>query len=436
MNTTRYPIAYIRKSKRNDDSSAAQLVAVREIAQRDGIDPDSLVVLDDNGRSGDVRKLAARRGYLRLVEAVERGEVSTLYVRVLDRLGRDTGEGLRLYELLDRAGTRLVDQQGEASGEQGEDRVMMELWGAKKELRRAKERSAFTKRQRASRGDVTHDGRPMLGGNSAAYGWTRVREGERIVEVPNPDEPMEPIVEALRQTRGNVLAAARVLDATGSTFRGHRWSARTLGRIADRENLRRWRIVHGRRRAPSAAPLSRLIECHCGTLMTPTRDRRTGEWSEMYCANGHRQGAAAHGRYTARSRHVLDALKAEIGDRRRDGTSVTETSTIADDRARLDGLREELRRLGKAFRAGAVEDDEFDAESARVHDEIRRWEEWVAVADEARVDIIEVTIPTDGGPLVDWNAEPETIGDQLRRVVKAVRLGPDMKPVAVEMRSR
>jgi hypothetical protein len=93
MSTTRHPAAYIRKSKRKDDSAAAQLAAIQALAARDGLDPDTLVVYDDNGRSGDRLLLTKRRGYHLLMEAAERDEMSVVYARVIDRLGRDTEEG-------------------------------------------------------------------------------------------------------------------------------------------------------------------------------------------------------------------------------------------------------------------------------------------------------------------------------------------------------
>lgn len=72
----------------------------------DGLNPDTLVVYDDNGRSGSRLLLTKRRGYHLLMEAAQRDEISVVYARVIDRLGRDTEEGLRLYRVLQGARRR------------------------------------------------------------------------------------------------------------------------------------------------------------------------------------------------------------------------------------------------------------------------------------------------------------------------------------------
>jgi DNA invertase Pin-like site-specific DNA recombinase len=427
----RYAVAYIRKSKRNDDSATAQLAAVRDIARRDGTDPDSLVVLDDNGKSGDIKKIGARRGYAGLCDAIERGDVSTIYVRVLDRLGRDTGEGLRLYELIERKRTRLVDSLGEMVGEQGEDRVMMELWAAKKELRRAKERSAFTKSIRARRGDVMRDGQPLLGGNFAAYGYKRVRDrndqnGQRIIEVANPEEPVQPLIEAARETRGNVLQAAKLLNARGIASRsGRPWSSRTLSRVLDREGVVRGKYGARLRRAPSTAPLARLVACHCGQLMTPVRDRRTGRWSELYCAVGHKVGVGDHGRYVARARHVMERLHSEK-PLRVSRIHILKRAKVEDAAAQRTALEEKRRRLGVVFTDGALDEDDY----RRQVDDVKR--ALAELDEEADADWIGFGPLT---PIVPWDGDEEELGAALRQRVRVVRLDKEMHPGEVVWRN-
>lgn len=337
------PAAYIRKSKRADDSAAAQLAAVRQIAVRHGIDPDSLAVYDDNGRSGDRAKLKDRRGYHAMLDAVERGEVSAVLIRVLDRLGRDVEESLRFARVLKENGARIIDQVGEVD----RDRLMFTIWAGEKELEAAKQRSAFTKAMRESRGDAA------VGGHSAPYGFRHVRAGDagldgdprRIVAVPNPDEPLEPILDAVRECGGSVLKAAKLLDDRGPKPRsGGLWEPRTLARIVDANNGARLRGKG--RRAPSegTAPLSRIVACHCGATMTPIRDPRNGQWLALYCSRGHKAGSSKHGRYHARARHVMDRLREDLA-----GTVESEPvdlvydpSENAEERARL---VESLRRM-------------------------------------------------------------------------------------------
>jgi DNA invertase Pin-like site-specific DNA recombinase len=421
-----YPAAYVRKSKRADDSAAAQLAAVRAIAARHGFDPETLVVFDDNGRPGDRGKLKARRGYTAMLEAIERREVSAVFVRVLDRLGRDVEESLRFARVLKEsgAGDNLYDQVGRVD----RDRLMFTIWAGEKELESAKQRSAFTKAMRQSRGDSA------LGGHAAPYGRMWARAGDigmqgdprRIIEVDNPDEPIAPLLDALAETGGNVLQAAKVLNQRGVPARGGGgWIPRTLARVADAHGAARQRGTARTRVGKETAPLSRIVECHCGTVMTPTRDPRNRRWLSLYCAQGHKLGAEAHGPYVARARHVVERLRAELSgqielDRR------VWTYDPSAQAAERETLAEDLRRLGVAYRGGAVGDEEFASESAAIRERLDEIERESGPAFRATI--------RRTGPIVRWDGTDDEVGEDLRRAVRVVRLGTDMRPAEVVRR--
>jgi len=420
----RYPAAYARKSHKDQASAEQQLVEIHEIAKRDGLNGE-LVDYKDVGISGLYGKRGDDSDWRRLQTDIAEGRVSTVYLSVLDRAGRDLEEWLAFTRICVEHGTRVVDSKGERTGDGNEDLALFEMWAAQKEGKKAVERSARANRTMAARGyDVGH---PPYGSRVA---W-EVGEGDarelvdkkpekrsdvRRVFVPADDEPMQPLLDAIRETGGNVMRAASLLNDHGVLNRGREWHPRSLTRVLDRERALRLRYGRARRRAPSAAPLSRLVACHCGQIMTPTRDRRTGEWTEMYCSVGHRQGVAKHGRYVARSKPVIELLRESIGRAR--WVPMIEGVDTSAQRAKLD---EELRRLGVAYRAGAVDDDEFTAESSRIK--------------AARADIED----TDGHfgaprPYVRWDGEPQELGEDLRSRVIVVHLGEDMRPTRVEWR--
>ncbi|MGZ6379011.1 MAG: recombinase family protein, partial [Candidatus Limnocylindrales bacterium] len=113
MSTTqRYPIAYLRRSTADADdpgdvSREGQEAAIRELARREGYNGE-LVVQDDWNRSADEAKEGRRAGYLAMLAAVERGEVSAIYAASLDRLYRSMRTFVRLTDSAKAHGTKIV----------------------------------------------------------------------------------------------------------------------------------------------------------------------------------------------------------------------------------------------------------------------------------------------------------------------------------------
>ncbi|MEP7082294.1 MAG: recombinase family protein [Chloroflexota bacterium] len=420
--------AYLRKSK-DASTKADHLSALMASVRADG--QEDAVVYDDWARSGDIRKLAKRIGWRDMCAAIERGEHDVVFMNDLDRGGRSIEEWARFMRVARDRGVRVVAGGVDWAAPERKLEFYLRAVFAEEELERAKSRSATTTRIREGRGDETTASQPPYGyrlARAADVGQVTAdcADPRRVVLVPNPDEPLAPVLDAIAETGGNVLAAAKLLTERGVPTRGGRpWSARALGRIADREGALRTRRGTGarsRRRAPSDAPLSRLVECHCGTLMTPGRDRRTGRWVELYCHVGHRLGTAAHGRVTARARHVLDLLRSETA---RLSTIHIERSTTSEDAAER-RARVEARRARFAMMFGEGEVDEAT---------------WRREQERARRDLAEVEDVEDAWagfsprrPLVDWDGPDADLGERLRKIVRVVRLGPDMLPTEVEWR--
>ncbi len=411
------PAAYVRKSHKDAASADAQLDSIKELAIRQGVVAPLKPYIDD-GRSGRHGKRGAKSHWRRLHDDIAAGNVTLVYVTALDRAGRSLREWLDFTALCVEHHVEVRDQSGQdrASGD-NEDIAIIEMMMAQREGRKAVERSARGRETQARRGDEVYQGR-------SPYGWMRVRldaNGDvtddpkrtaKIVEVPNPDQPMQPLIDAITATKGNVLQAARLLG----------WEPKTLSRALDRTGVQRARQPRngGRRRAAGDAPLSRLVECHCGTLMTPARDRRTKAWASLYCSRGHKEGVASHGRSVARSRHVYDALKRQI-PRRSSAAILKAKPDTAKRRAELEAERE---RLGWAVADGLLTREKSKARAAKIAAEL----DTLADIDNDWVGVGPLT------PNVRWDADDATLGEDLRRHVRVVRLGDDMLPVEVDLR--
>lgn len=423
MNTTsraaptgRVPAAYVRKSKKLAESAANQLVAIKAIAARDGVNGE-LVVYADVGVSGRYGK-RGKSVWARLLTDIEADRISAVYISVLDRAGRDLEEWFGFARRCREHHVPMIDQTGgDRTSEANEDVATFEMWAAQKEGKKAVERAARALATSTARGDTF--GHPR-------YGYMQAREPGtgRLVHVPNPAEPLAQVVAAAKAAGGNMLLTAKALNAAKVRTRsGRPWDPRTLGRIIDVEApALRGRRGKVRRRAPSTAPLSRLVECHCGQLMTPARDRRSGAWLELYCSDGHNLGAKAHGRIAARARHVLDYLRDEAPKVSRIHIEKAQPD-VAAERQKITDRRD---RFALLYGEGDLTLPAWRREQDRAKDGLAD----LVDADDSWTGLGPRT------PLIDWDATDEVLGEQLRRLVRVIHLGPDGMPASVEWRRR
>jgi DNA invertase Pin-like site-specific DNA recombinase len=404
------PAAYLRKSK-DSATKAEHLDRLMSAVRSDGHNGDT-VVYDDWARSGDQRKLASRRAWREMCEAIERGEHDVVYMNDLDRGGRSLEEWLRFMRVAQEHNVRVI--AGGIDWSEPERRMEFRLRAmmAEEELEAAKRRAAETIRMRRRRGDAM--GQPP-------YGSRFARDEGRVVLVEDPDRPLQPVLDAVREAGGHTGEAVRLLNERAVPSRyGRAWSDAALRQVLRRHGAlpaatRKLRSNgHGQLRAPS--PLAKLVLCHCGQAMTPVDSR-----GELYCYVGSRDGAARHGRIRTSQRHVYEFLKEELRLWRVDMSwASTDSAQVEQERA---ALEERRRRLGIAYADGAMDDDEYarrKAAIAKALDALPEPDAWRPGPDYGRAK-----------PLVDWDAD---VGDQLRRLVREVRLGRDMRPESVEWR--
>lgn len=427
---TRYAVGYIRKSKRDDDSADAQRVAVLALAKRNGDTIAPGHIYDDNGRSGSRAGLARRRGYLELLDAVERDEVSTVYVRVNDRLGRGMTEHSRLWDVLEDHGTRLCDES-RCYGPEDEMLYHMQGMMARAVGKQQSERAQYILRRRIERGD------DVTGGQSAPYGYMQVREdGGRIANVRatepyrdqckacradpehvHPAEPLETVL-AIARAEPTLLGAMARLNAEGIPHRGRPWSYRGLEHIirrhapdilaARRHQYRR----HGT--TPLVHYLSRVVRCHCGGYLTPAR---MNGYDALYCARA--KGHPEHPRPNSVAQRAVLAI-IEAGTRwkaYRLTDAVVPDADAAIARADLEAKRA---RLSKAL-AEAVE---HDADTGPIYVRLDAVKAAMAALD-AEADV-ERQLTIIGRP--DWT-DVAAVNRWLRATFPAgIPTGPDLLP--------
>ncbi len=407
----RIPVAYIRRSAADADSPGdvsrdVQESAVRDLAHRDGHNGDVRQFVDW-AKSAAEEKEAARTEYRAMLAEVEAGRVSIIYAYSLDRLARSTTTFARLLKAAKDHDVRVVTQREGDLSDNGNPTSwafgFLVSFFAEFELRMTKARAASARERRVIRGDRF---------GHAPYGHKHVRgDGGRIIRVPNPDEPLEPVLTAYRDA-GSVLGACSLLEARGipAPKGGSKWATSALTRIIEREAPETLpRRTLGGRRSPASSALAHLLRCpFCGRMLTPNSAR-----GQYYCANG-AQYRETHPRYAVRDVDLMPFIMAEAA-RYRAPLDAVESEGIE---ARQDAIGDRLDRAHELYIAGDVDRARFDAEKARAE---RDLEDLKGRATVAALH-----------PQVDWSVAPDIINAVLRSIWREVRLDDTLRPIEVE----
>lgn len=375
--------------------------AVRELAAHFG-DELPAVIASDMGRSGGSTR--RRPEYQAMLDAIDGGQIQTIYSYSLSRLARSVLDFTDLLERCRRRGVmiRLVSEgQIDYSTATGRAFANMAATFAQMERELAAERMGSAVAERRQRGDAM--GQPPYGSD--------IHHGRLV---PRSDEPLPAVFEAFREA-GSFGGTARLLNARGvRTRHGKPW---THGVVSD--VLRRSAptdlavpLMGTRSGAPprAAAIFAGLLRCGCGALLTPRKDMAnpTGV-SGYYCSRSYR--LPEHGRMhtpewplmewakdEAARLHPPDAL-VEIEDgedairRRIEQRRARVIDTYVDE---LIDKAERDRRLRKL-------DEEADALAARTYLE---------------------TIPP-----IDWTWPPAELNAVLRAMWDHIELDANMRPV-------
>ncbi len=392
----RQPVGYLRKSKVTSDRHVSwdvQEQEVRALASRNG-DRD-LLLLSDWSKSGREAKTRLRTDYARLRAMLGAREVSALYSYSLSRLARSTRELLDLAEACADARVPIrLAKEGELDFGTPHGRLYLTVLAAVAtfEADVTGERMRDAVRARRARGD-------KLG--IAPYGY-RLTDGQLI---RNPNEPLEPIVDAYRQA-GSCYGAARLLNATGSrTRRGAAWTSKVIGDILEREG-----VAYNHRPRPGAKAAAdwmffRLLICPCGNVMT-AMDKRGPRYT-CYRA----RHVPDHPRpFGIRETKLLPAIMAEAARLR-----VPDRVTVSEaDAARREAFASRRMRVLDMYEGGLIDKADRDARLYAIADGLERLD--------AETHLTEVP------PAIDWTWPPAQINAVLRALWERVELGPNLLP--------
>jgi DNA invertase Pin-like site-specific DNA recombinase len=415
--------AYLRKSGKKDATGTfdVQAATVMRLSEHDEGEPSKL---ERVATLRDAREHAqwatdwavsgradpeARPGYHALLNDIEAGRVSTVYAYAEDRLGRDVEYGARLLKLCDRTGTRIVTPSGVIS--EPEQRMVAHIrWSmAEEEHRKSTNRNQAKAAREWQRGDDR--GEPP-------YGYVKVRltepgvnrrgepaEAGAMVDRLVDPEAVERVARAFRES-GTALGAAKLLNGLGVLspkdwrrsrakdplpVRGDDWTARGVMDVLQHNGIAQRQKGVGR---PTLAmrPLSKLITCRCGQVMSPS----LRGWT---CRLG--LASPEHGPYNVSDRIVVEWAMGEAARLTRPYLG-TLARTAADRSTEREALIERKRRVGIAYADGNLTDDEY---AERVSDADARL---AAIAEEEASE--DALIPT----RIEWDWEPKALNDVLR----------------------
>jgi len=413
---TAHPAAYLRRSyvdpqSPGDISLEAQRAAVGRLAAADGHNG-NVREYSDWGISADVAKAATRTAYSELLADMEAGRVSAVYAFDVDRLYRDPRDLIRLQDAAQRHRVRIVTTGGPLAIGDGDDPAaeafafIGSVFG-RMELQKAKKRAMAAQDARRARGD--RFGHPP-------YGSKHVKdETGRIVRVPDPSQPLDPILDAYREA-GTILGTVKLLNARGiPSPKGKTWHTSALTRIIERSapELLPRKGASGKRIRPTrnSSVLAQLVRCHCGATMTPNTVRR-----QLYCSRGVTLGRQKHGRYVATEAYLLPWIKEEAA---RLAPNIDLVRIAEQNAARRDALEAQRERLGWAVTDGLLTRDQARAKAEAIDEEL------ATLAD--REEVIEV-------PQVDWTWPPAELNAVLRSLFAYIELDRSMRPIRAEWR--
>lgn len=395
------PVAYIRKSTQGTrESKADQIANVRDLIERTASDDlRTLLVLDgDWGISAARDKTAKRLDFLRLLEMVEAGEVSTLYAAWADRLARSVQWAARLLDAAEIAGTTIVTNEGRFAPNDDQARMLFHFGSMQNEsfVRLSERKAAARTVRRRARGDKM--GMPFYGNL--------------------PGEDHAAVLAAFDEV-GSANGAARLLNERGvPTRRGGVWTQPSVRQILVR--VGKMPKLGTRGAKPYAAHrLYRLLRCHCGRILSGVvNPGRTGKHpATIYrCVN-----AAAdpnHGKKSVTERQLMPWIRAEADRLQLDFTSVTMAEEVNQERAGLDAKRD---RIVDMFADGTIDKAARDSRLAVVDADLERV---AATAQDIEVDL----------EPVDWTKPPKVVNAVLRAMWRHIDLDATMQPVSAEWR--
>ena len=415
---SRHPVAYLRRSNASAHngngrvSFDVQRAEVLSMAARHGDGEPEMIVewgvsgAAKSGAFGGTGRGGRRRSYHELRGAIEADRVSALYAYSLSRLARSTRELLDLAELCvsHRVPIRLA-KEGDIDGTSASGRLYLTVLAAVSTFEAEVSAERARDRNESMRERGAHLGR-------APFGF-QIVDGNLV-----PDPAATPTLRRVLRLYADLKSAAKVAralnDAGVPAPEGATWRDGTIRRVLARQpGYEPPATVRGSRAVP-VATFARLLYCHCGATMTPTRKHyrtASGEartWTGYTC-QGARYVRGHVVQKTVPERVILEASRAEAAHLRLPDRVMVETKAAAA-RAELDARRA---RIIDALEAGTITRPEAEPRLARITAE--------GDAIEAESEVLDV-------PEIEWTWPPERLNPVLRALWERIDLGPDMLP--------
>lgn len=405
---------YVRVSRMDDEqqkySPQVQEERIRLLAASAG-DADGMVVLSDLDVSG--KEVQRRPGYMRLVEAIDAGEATSVYAWDLSRLHRNRREAERFWDLVVERGTEVRFVDGlTVDPKSATGRMFLALFNAINawisEVTSEKIRASLARRERE----------------------TGERNGNRPYGA-HPGEDPAAVLAAFERAR-SFDATARELNRAGVPSRmGRPWSGTTVGAVLRRLDPDRFpvRDVPGTRSGAGTFRLSRLLACGaCGAFMTARRDKRSG--NVVYECRAARTNPGAHRRAWVSEHVVMPAVVEAAAREWRIVTRRESRGSEADDR-RAAELAAKRERILANFEDGLIDRSRRDRRLDEVAEEAGKLRGRRMVARVKSPPLLAATDGVEASPNPAVNAYLRTL---FRRVVvesmtEPAKRGPSREPV-------
>lgn len=412
-----FDIGYVRWSvDKGDDANLTETIqrqAIEKLRDAHG-DPDVPIRwIVDKGKSGRAGKAHLRTGYQEMRRLIETGRITRVYLYANSRLTRDAFEFIRFAQLCLTHKTAVTSRTQIIDVSTPHGKAFATITAVMDELEGdlAADRNQGVADMRRARGDSM---------GQLPYGSMLARDarGNALVPnviLPNPDEPVDRVIEVYLETR-KLLTTARQLNAEGiRTRRGGPWALATVRQIILRTRPDLLPPTTRKGAAPSGPfPLYQLLRCHCGGILTGHRDR--GRYPRYHCTNGMR--TPDHGRVVIAEKKLLPWVM----ERAAEWLAQVPNETVAaarDYAAEREALLRRKDRLWVKYDNEEIGEDEYRAKLAEIKAQIDK--------------LIRASVADPIPQAIDWEKwTPIEINAVLREMWSEIQLGEDLLPVATK----
>jgi DNA invertase Pin-like site-specific DNA recombinase len=404
---------YLRESNDDDASPEGQRLDIVRLAERHGIDPDSIELLSDFGFSGRNNE---RPGWVTMKHAIADGQVAAVLARSVDRLGRDAADVIAFEALCFAKGVRVLTERDGERSVNPDDVNVFQRWVpalvAEEESRLGRLRARKARATRL-RNRLTHLGACTAGNAcSDALHWDGVPPYGTL-----PGEDIHAVLRAFLDA-GSYAAAAKLLNEQGvRPRRGSQWESTSVIRIVKRNRASLDVALPTRKhrgsRALAVHTFARMIECPAdrSILVATNRVNRGVKSSAYFCAVGRR--TKDHPKPWSVAEHfILDWTREVFRNVLFEDRTVSAASEVASTIADLAAKRG---RVAQAYIDGALDELAYHEQLGSIDATLDNLAQQTRTSLSFRLGI-------------DWRLPDRDLNAQLRELIQVIRLDDSMRP--------